>query len=141
MKTKMTRSEIMQKIKSKDTQPELILRKKLWEKGFRYRKNVSSIFGKPDIAFKRKKIAIFCDSEFWHGKLYLDGLNIPKNNQEYWEKKFIQNIKRDEIVNQTLSEEGWIVLRFWEKDIKNNIEFVVAKIEEAFQEHQAPTLL
>lgn len=129
----MTRSQIMQRIKSKDTQPELILRKKLWKKGFRYRKNDSTVFGKPDIVFKRKKIAIFCDSEFWHGKLYLQGLNIPKNNPEYWKKKFLQNIKRDEIVNKTLNEAGWVVLRFLEMDIKKDIEYVIAKIEEAFK--------
>lgn len=106
----------------------MILRKKLWKKGFRYRKNNVTVFGKPDIIFKRKKIAIFCDSEFWHGKLYLQGLKIPKNNPEYWEKKFLKNIKRDEIVNKTLTEAGWIVLRFLESKINNESEAIVETI-------------
>jgi len=123
----MTRSENMRRIKSKDTSIEKALRKVLWNKGIRYRKNCKDIIGKPDICFKKYKIAVFCDSEFWHGKYYLEG-KIPKTNREYWEKKIKRNIERDKIVNKTLKNEGWKVLRFWGKDILKNPEEIAQQI-------------
>lgn len=128
-KKKLTRSEIMGRIHSKDTRSEIRLRKALWAKGYRYRKNYSKVFGKPDIVFIKKKIAIFCDSEFWHGKYYIRGEKIPKNNREYWIEKFKKNLKRDQLVNKTLISEGWIVLRFWEQEILNNTEKCIDVIE------------
>ena len=86
-------------------------------------------FGKPDICFKSKKIAIFCDSDFWHGKYYKEGINIPKTNKDYWIKKFNRNIKRDKDVNEILNKEGWKVLRFWESDIKRDIDKCVKKLK------------
>lgn len=77
--------------------------------------------------YKKYKLAIFCDSEFWHGKFYLEG-KIPKSNREYWFKKLERNIQRDKEVNQKLQEEGWTVFRFWEKDIKTNTQSCVEKI-------------
>lgn len=121
----------MSKVKSENTSIELLLRKELWHRGLRYRKNYQSIIGKPDIVFLKKKIAVFCDSEFWHGKHYLEG-KLPKSNKKYWEEKFKRNIKRDKIVNQTLANMNWIVLRFWEKDIKNNVKICADIIEKAF---------
>ena len=116
-----TTSKIMSAIKGKDTKPELILRKALWNAGLKgYRLHWKKVIGKPDIVFVSKKIAIFCDSEFWHGKEYLEG-RIPKNNTEYWVKKFKRNIARDQQVNKELENLGWIVLRFWEKDIRNHL--------------------
>jgi len=123
----MTRSENMRRIKSKDTSIELILRKALWKKGVKYRKNCKDIFGKPDICIKKYKLAVFCDSEFWHGKDFLEG-KIPKTNQEFWIKKLQRNIQRDKEVNSVLKENGWTVLRFWEKDIRKNTEKCVNKI-------------
>jgi len=123
----LTRSEIMSRVKSKDTIIEVLLRKALWKKGLRYRKNDHSVFGSPDIVFKGKKIAIFCDSEFWHGKLYEKG-KIPTNNQEYWIKKFKKNIARDIEVNKQLNASGWTVLRFWETDIKKDLDSIVQTI-------------
>lgn len=128
----MNRSENMRRIKSKDTSIELKLRKALWHKGYRYRKNCKDVFGKPDICFKGKKIAIFCDSEFWHGKLYLEGKYIPKTNTDFWIKKFQNNIARDEQVNLSLEKKGWVVLRFWENDIKTNLNLCIEKIEKIF---------
>lgn len=124
----MDRSENMSHIRGKDTSIEITLRKNLWKKGVRYRKNCKDVFGKPDICFKRKKIAIFCDSEFWHGKYYLEGKYIPKTNKEYWIKKLEMNIARDKIVNQKLKNDGWIVLRFWETEIKQKLDFCVEQI-------------
>jgi len=126
-KTPMTRSENMRRIRSEDTSIEKILRKALWKEGVRYRKNCKDIFGKPDICFKKYKLVIFCDSEFWHGKFYLEG-KVPKNNQDYWIKKLERNIARDKEVNEKLQQEGWTVFRFWEKDIKHNTQECVEKI-------------
>lgn len=124
----ITRSENMARIKSKNTSIEIRLRKALWERGIRYRVNDKTVFGKPDIVFKLKRIAIFCDSEFWHGKNYLEDKYEVKTNQEYWNAKIKRNIIRDEIVNKTLKEQGWNVLRFWGQDINKNLDMVINKI-------------
>lgn len=109
----------MKKIKNKDTKIELILRKALWESGIRYRKNYNKIPGKPDIAITRYRIAIFCDSEFFHGKDW-ENLNIRldnSNNSEFWKSKIKNNRERDIRINEELKLLGWTVLRFWGKDI------------------------
>jgi len=124
----MNRSENMRRIRSKDTSIEIILRKALWHKGFRYRKNCKDVFGKPDICFKKKKVAIFCDSEFWHGKNLLEEKYIPKTNTDFWIPKLKQNIERDLQVNKKLKEDGWTVLRFWEQDIRKNTQICVLKV-------------
>ncbi len=129
----MTRSEIMSRVHSTDTSIELLLRKALWAKGLRYRKNDKTVFGKPDIVFKGKKIAIFCDSEFWHGKEFLETGKLPKNNREFWEKKMKLNIERDILVNKTLKEEGWTILRFGEKEIRKDIDMCLIKILSAWE--------
>lgn len=120
-------SKTAKKIKSKNTKIELLLGKAMWAKGLRYRKNCKDVFGKPDFCFKGKKIAIFCDSEFWHGKKFLEGEKF-RTNQDFWESKIKRNIKRDEEVNQKLKEDGWIVLRFWGEEIKKNTDIEVEKI-------------
>ena len=127
-KQPMTRSENMRRIKSKNTSIEKILRKALWNKGVRYRKNYRDVIGKPDICIKKYKIAIFCDSEFFHGKYYLEEGKIPKTNREYWEKKIRRNIERDKEVNEKLKKEGWTVLRFWGKEIKKDSDKCAEKI-------------
>ncbi len=128
-KQPMSRSENMRRIRSKDTSIEIKLRKALWHRGWRYQKNCKGILGKPDICFKGKKIAIFCDSEFWHGKYLTEGKYIPKTNAEYWIPKITRNIERDKEVNITLKEQGWIVLRFWQKEIEKDIETCLATVE------------
>ncbi len=129
-KKPMTRSENMKRIKSKDTSIELLLRKELWKRGLRYRKNVKDIYGKPDIVFKNKKVAVFVDSEFWHGKQFLEGKYIPKTNSSFWITKLKRNIERDKQVNKKLKEEGWTVLRFWGEDIQSDLASCADKIEE-----------
>lgn len=136
----LTRSEIMSRVHSKDTTSELLLRKLLWSKGLRYRKNYKKVFGTPDIVFVSKKIAIFCDSEFWHGKDYLNNTNIPKSNTEYWINKFQKNILRDKEVNQKLLNDGWTVLRFWEKDILKDPEKCLKKIIDTFTKQSSKSL-
>ncbi|MGD9639539.1 MAG: very short patch repair endonuclease [Alphaproteobacteria bacterium] len=132
----MNRSENMCRIKSKETLIEIKLRKVLWSKGYRYRKNCKDIYGKPDICFKGKKIAIFCDSEFWHGKNFYngkDGVDWPKTNVEFWKNKIAKNIARDKEVNDYLEKEGWRVLRFWSKDILQNTLWCIEIIENALK--------
>jgi DNA mismatch endonuclease, patch repair protein len=120
-------SKTAKKIRNKNTNIELLLGKAMWAKGFRYRKNCKDVFGKPDFCFKGKKIAIFCDSEFWHGKNFLEGEKFKKN-QEFWETKIQRNIERDKEVNEKLKKDNWTVLRFWGKDIKKNIDKCLDKI-------------
>ena len=110
----------MRQVKNKDSQIEIALRKELWSRGIRYRKNSSKVFGKPDLAFVGKKIAVFCDSEFWHGYDWENRKNDIKSNKEFWISKIERNIARDEEVNDYLKSHGWKVLRFWGKDIKKN---------------------
>ena len=114
------RHKNMQAIRSKDSAIELLLRKELWTRGLRYRKNVKSVFGHPDIAFIGKKVAVFCDSEFWHGYDWENRKSDIKSNKEFWISKIERNMSRDKEVNDHLISHGWTVLRFWGKDIKNN---------------------
>lgn len=124
----MTRSQVMSRVRSKNTSFEMLLRRELWKRGLRYRANDKTVFGKPDIVFKGKKIAVFVDSEFWHGKDYPNGRNIPKTNRDYWVKKIERNIARDKEVNRKLKKEGWKVIRIWSKDLKKNLSKHVEKI-------------
>lgn len=110
----------MQAVKNKDSQIELLLRKELWSRGVRYRKNSTKIFGKPDIVFIGKKIAVFCDSEFWHGYNWEERKKDFKSHQEFWIPKIERNMERDKEVTTTLESEGWTVLRFWGNEIKKN---------------------
>ena len=110
----------MKAVRCKDSKIEQLLRKELWSRGFRYRKNVKTIMGKPDIAFIGKKVAVFCDSEFWHGYDWENKKEEIKTRREFWIPKIERNIQRDREVNEYLQGQGWIVLRFWGKDIKKD---------------------
>ena len=123
----------MQRVKSKDSEIEKILRNSLWNKGYRYRKNVKDVFGHPDIVFKSKKVAIFCDSEFWHGYDWERKKNEIKTRQDFWIPKIERNMQRDKEVNMKLSEEGWTVLRFWGTEIKKQTENCVKEIEKCIK--------
>lgn len=128
--TKDQRRKNMQAIKSKGTKDEILLAKALWKRGYRYRKNNKMVFGKPDLTFKRYKLAVFVDSEYFHGKNWDTEKYRIQTNREFWWKKIEGNIKRDKVVNQELTKAGWIVLRFWSKDIRMNLERCILKIEE-----------
>lgn len=127
--TREQRRKNMQAIKSKDSLIEKILRKELWSRGLRYRKNVKSIYGHPDIAFIGKKVAIFVDGEFWHGYDWENRKKDFKSHQDFWISKIERNIQRDREVNENLSSDGWTVLRFWGKDIKKNVKDCAEAIE------------
>lgn len=126
---KEQRKKNMQAVKAKGSEIEKILTKLLWEKGYRYRKNDKTVYGKPDITFKGLKIAIFCDSEFWHGKNWEEKKHEHKSNIDFWHRKIERNIARDKEVNDFLKENNWTVLRFWGKEIKKNPQNCLAKIE------------
>ena len=115
------RHKNMQAIRNKDSDIELLLRRELWKRGIRYRKNVKSVLGHPDIAFIGKRVAFFCDSEFWHGYDWENRKNDIHTRREFWIPKIERNIQRDIEVTEGLQNEGWIVLRFWGKDIKKNV--------------------
>jgi DNA mismatch endonuclease (patch repair protein) len=131
--TKEQRRKNMQAVKSKDSEIEKMLRLALWSKGYKYRKNVKSVFGKPDIVFKSKHIVVFCDSEFWHGYNWKQRKKDFKSNQDFWIPKIERNIQRDKEVNEKLIQDGWKVLRFWGYEIKENLEVCVSKIENALR--------
>lgn len=126
--TSKKRSQLMSKIGSKDTTPEIILRKSLWKHGIRYRLYDKSLPGKPDIVIKKYKLAIFVDGEFWHGYNWEEKKNKIKANREYWIPKIEKNLARDSENNQELEYIGYTVFRFWEKEIKNNLEICIQKI-------------
>lgn len=129
-------NQIMRKVKSKDSEIEVLLRKELWKRGLRYRKNVKNICGKPDIVFLSKKVAIFCDSEFWHGFDWENRKKDFKKNREYWIPKIERNIRRDQDVNEKLTSEGWTVLRFWGEDIKKHVEECADIIEKVLRKNE-----
>ncbi len=130
--TKEQRHKNMSNIRSKDTAIELKLRKALWHRGYRYLKNVKNMPGKPDIVLRGAKIAIFCDSDFFHGKNWdvLKPRLEKGNNNEYWVKKISRNIERDDEVNKKLLYMGWTVIRFWGKDILADTDTCIKVIEE-----------
>ncbi|OQC44122.1 MAG: Very short patch repair protein [Bacteroidetes bacterium ADurb.Bin028] len=132
--TSEQRKKNMQAVKNKGSIIEIMLAKKLWSLGLRYRKNYSKVFGKPDFVFISLKIAIFCDSEFWHGKDWNIKKYEIKSNQEFWYKKIEQNIKRDEAVNNELLKNGWIVLRFWGNEIKKNLDICANQIYKIYMD-------
>lgn len=116
----------MSAVKSKDTRPELSLRKELWRRKLRYRKNYKKLPGKPDIVFPRAHLAIFCDGDFWHGHNWvIRGYGSLENElrrySKQWEEKILRNIQRDERINRELASMGWKVIRIWESDIKADI--------------------
>lgn len=129
--SKEQRRKNMQAIKSKNTKIEIVLAKELWAAGYRYRRNTKAVYGKPDFSFAKYKIAIFCDSEFWHGKDWDIAQHKIGSNREFWLKKIQGNIDRDIKVNLELKNQGWTVLRFWEKDLKKDVKTCLNRVEDA----------
>jgi DNA mismatch endonuclease (patch repair protein) len=120
----------MQAIKSKGSKEEVQLAKALWSRGYRYRKNDRSIYGCPDLVFRRHRLAIFVDSEYFHGKDWETERYRIKSNRNFWWNKIEGNIKRDNLVNEVLRAEGWNVIRFWSADVRNRINNCIAIIED-----------
>lgn len=136
--------KIMSAVKSKDTRPELALRHALWSRGLRYRINMKSLIGKPDIVFTKAKIVVFCDGDFWHGHNWaLRGLSSLddelKRYSEYWQHKILRNIDRDKEVTQELENSGWQVIRIWESEIKKDVDKCAELVVDMYQKRIATT--
>jgi len=128
----------MSAVKSKNTRPELALRRALWSRGLRYRVNVKSLPGKPDVVFSRAKLVVFCDGDFWHGHNWvIRGLasleeELEKYSQ-FWRDKILGNIRRDKEHIARLEADGWTVIRVWESDIKSDILKCADAVEETYR--------
>lgn len=138
-RTPETTHKIMSAIPSKNTRPEMALRKALWRKNLRYRVNYKRLPGKPDIVFTKQKVAVFCDGDYWHGHNWaIRGLPSLEEElagySEFWRTKILRNIERDEENNKALRALGWTVLRLWESDIKKDLDECVRVVEEAIFE-------
>ncbi|MCC7573435.1 MAG: very short patch repair endonuclease [Candidatus Methanofastidiosum sp.] len=127
--TEEQRKKNMQNIRSKNTKPEKIIMKELKRRKIYFAKHVDKITGKPDIVFRRKKVAVFIDSDFWHG--HPERFIMPKTNTKYWKNKIDRNIKRDKEVTKILTEKNWKVIRLWEYDIKHSLDICMNKILKA----------
>lgn len=128
------RRKNMQAIRSKDTSIELALRLALWHRGIRYRKNYKGLPGKPDIVITKYHIAVFCDSDYWHGYDWENRHQRIKSNREYWIPKIERNMQRDKEVTTQLQDAGWIVIRFWEWQIKKHLDECVGVVVKTIAE-------
>ena len=117
--TPRQRRKNMQNIRSEGTKPEQLIARELRRKQIYFAKNVKAIFGKPDFVFRKKRVAVFIDSDFWHG--HKKRCIMPKSNCVYWEQKIERNKQRDKTVNRELRKKDWNVIRLWEKDINRNL--------------------
>ena len=131
--------KIMSSIPSKNTKPELMLRKALWHENLRYRVNYKKLPGKPDIVFTKRKVAVFCDGDFWHGHNWalrgMTSLDVElEGYSQFWRDKILKNIERDKQINDTLHSMGWTVIRIWESDIKKDLTGCVNLVKEAISQ-------
>jgi DNA mismatch endonuclease (patch repair protein) len=126
--TKRKRSEIMSRIRNKDSKIEIEFRKALWKEGFRYRKNVNGYFGKPDLVLKKYKTVIFIDSCFWHG--CKKHCKLPATNNKFWKEKIEKNMQRDKKVTLYYKRNNWKIIRIWEHDLKDiEVSKIIDKIK------------
>lgn len=126
----------MRAIRSSGTKIEVLLGKALWAAGLRYRKNCKTVFGKPDIVFRKYRLVVFCDSEFWHGKNWEREKQKIHTRREFWIPKIEGNIRRDRQVNKILKKDGWKVLRFWGKDIEKKTDQCVKKVLQTIEKQR-----
>ena len=127
--TPAQRRRNMQNIRSTGTKPEVFIAKSLKLKKIYFSQNVKTIFGKPDFVFRKKRVIVFVDSDFWHG--HPKRCRMPKSNKKYWNNKIKSNKERDRKVNKRLREQRWVVIRLWEHDIKTNLDGCIIKILKA----------
>jgi DNA mismatch endonuclease (patch repair protein) len=133
--TPETRSQVMSRIRSRDTKPELALRHALWARGIRgWRCHAPGLPGKPDVAFTRWRLAVFVDGCFWHGH---PDFFTPGKSGAYWDAKIARTRERDREANETLSESGWSVLRFWDFEVEQNLLGCVQRVQDALAEARA----
>ncbi|HJX51043.1 MAG TPA: very short patch repair endonuclease [Candidatus Nanoarchaeia archaeon] len=116
----------MSKVRSKDTKIEIQFRTELWKKGYRYKKNVSKLKGKPDLYFPKFRTVVFIDSCFWHG--CKKHLRMPSSNKDYWKNKIKKNTNRDKEINKYFKQNGYKIIRIWEHDIQANLDKTIRKV-------------
>jgi DNA mismatch endonuclease, patch repair protein len=126
-------SQVKRKNRRSDTLHELILRRELWRLGLRFRKNVNSLPGKPDVVFPSAKVAVFCDGDFWHGRDWESRQEKLSRgtNASYWLAKIASNIERDARNTALLKKDGWRVIRLWETDVKRDPVAAAVRIKKA----------
>jgi len=124
--TTKQRSKIMSKIRSKNSVPELLLRRALWAKNVRFRIHRKDLPGRPDIVIEKYKLVIFVDGDFWHG--YDWEKRKPKTNESFWIPKIERNMQRDRFANLALEEIGYTVMRFWEHDVRGDLKKCVNQV-------------
>lgn len=127
--SKEKRSELMSKVKSRDTKPELLVRSWLHRKGFRFRLHRDDLPGRPDLVLPKYKTAIFVHGCFWHQHPGCKKATIPKNNRAFWRKKLTRNIERDKENIQELENQGWKVIIIWECAIKNDLDSLMKAVQ------------
>lgn len=118
----------MSQIRSKGTKPEILLKKVIWQAGIRYKTSKKPLLGKPDISLKKYKLVIFVDGDFWHGHDWENRKHTIKSNREFWIAKIERNMQRDQEVNQYYQSKGWIVLRFWDFEVKRELGVCLKKV-------------
>ncbi len=124
--TREQRRKNMKNIRSVGTKPEVLFMREIKKRKIYFAKNVISIFGKPDLVFRRKKVAVFIDSDFWHynPRKFV----MPKSNRNYWKNKISNNVERDKKVTSTLNKSGWVVIRFWESQVYKRLDYCIEKL-------------
>ena len=131
--TRAERSEIMRRVKGRDTSPEVRLRKALWALGVRgWRLDVRTLPGRPDLAFRRAQLAVFIDGCFWHG--CPRHCRMPSSNQAYWTRKIERNRERDRAAGRDLRRRGWRALRLWEHQVRRDPAAAAARVARALDE-------
>ena len=128
-------SRSMRGNRKRDTRPEVVLRRELWRRGLRYRLHARDLPGRPDIVFRRAKVAVFCDGDFWHGRDWPERERklARGNNADYWIPKIQSNMVRDRACDDELATMGWVVVRIWESTIKADVASVVERVESALR--------
>lgn len=134
------RSKIMGKIRGKNTKPELAFRKALYKAGYRYRIDYRKLIGRPDVVLKKYKTVIFIDGEYWHGHNWSTRKQKIKTNREFWIAKIERNMQRDREVNHELQQLGYKVFRFWESEIKKELEHCLQKVVSHLERQQLNSL-
>jgi DNA mismatch endonuclease (patch repair protein) len=133
------RTRTMSRIKRRDTRPELLLRRALWARGARgYRIDDRRLPGRPDLAWTSRRVAVFVDGKFWHGH---PSAYKPGKHGTYWDEKINRNVERDRAADQALASMGWTVLRFWDFEIRRELEAATARVMDALEAHSSASAM
>jgi DNA mismatch endonuclease (patch repair protein) len=137
MKTREQISFNMSRVRSSGSEIEVVLGKAMWATGIRYRKQYSRLPGRPDFVFVKAKVAVFCDSSFWHGRGWPEAATQLKSNRNFWVPKIERNMARDREVGLMLNSMGWHVIRFWDDKIKRDAAGCALRVAQAVRKRIA----